>query len=146
MDSLDDIPLEYLYFNNNYTGFEPSDYCPISIYYDDDYYLTSRCDIHGIKKLPDELYEDYGPNNFCFQSSLLKNSVIDILSDYKDVLTARCYKITECNINTLSYSVEIFTRSFDFFLGLSVLPKLFFHFSKLIILSFNSSTIVFNSL
>ena len=106
-DSLDDIPLEYLYFNNNYTGFEPSDYCPISIYYDDDYYLTSRCDIHGIKKLPDELYEDYGPNNFCFQSSLLKNNVIDILSDYKDVLTARCYKITECNINTLSYSVEI---------------------------------------
>ena len=107
MDSLDDIPLEYLYFNNNYTGFEPSDYCPISIYYDDDYYLTSRCDIHGIKKLPDELYEDYGPNNFCFQSSLLKNSVIDILSDYKDVLTARCYKITECNTNALSYSVEI---------------------------------------
>ena len=104
------IPSEYQYFNDNYSGFEPSDFCPVSMSYPySNYYLYSRCDNYGLKSLPDDIYENFGPNNFCFKSSLIENSIVNNTSIeyYKDYLTARCYKVTKCNPDTLSYSVEI---------------------------------------
>ncbi len=106
------ITYEFQYFGDIKTGgYEPADYCPVAMPYPSqtgNYYLYSRCDSKGEKILPNEIYEIFGDESFCFQSSLMRSSVSQTIKNkYGDKLTARCLKINECDSNTLSYSVKI---------------------------------------
>ena len=97
---------QYQYFNNTKIGgFEPADYCPVTLSYpSQNYYFYSRCDSNGknIYNLSPEYGETYGPNSICVLSSLkLKSSSSD---SYK---TARCHEVISCDTNTKSFILDI---------------------------------------
>ena len=107
------IPSIYQYFDDpQIGGYSPADYCPASMSYassSGNYYLYSRCDSNGLQTLHNGLGEAFGQNSFfCFQSSLFNSSAsADLKSKYGNKLTARCYKVENCDNNTLSYDILI---------------------------------------
>ena len=107
------IMYEYQYFGDTKIGgFEPADYCPVAMSFPSEtgnYYLYSRCDDEAKKNnLPEDIYQTFGDKSFCFQSSLMKSSASQTTKNkYGDKLTARCLQINNCELNTLSYKVQI---------------------------------------
>ena len=106
------IPSIYQYFDDpQIGGYSPADYCPASMSYassSGNYYLYSRCDSNGLQTLHDGLGEVFGQNSFCFQSSLLPiNAEASLKSKYGNKLTARCYKVQNCDDTSLSYEIVI---------------------------------------
>ena len=109
------IKKEYQYFGSKKIGgFEPADYCPVSLNDDDIYYkLYSRCDNNGLREFPTELGEKFGNNSFCFISSLLnKNSSENMKKKYSEKRTM-CYEVKECNDEYLYYLVDIGDNLFN---------------------------------
>ena len=109
------IKKEYQYFGSKKIGgFEPADYCPVSLNDDDIYYkLYSRCDNNGLREFPTELGEKFGNNSFCFISSLLyKNSSENMKKKYSEK-RAMCYEVKECNDEYLYYLVDIGDNLFN---------------------------------
>ena len=111
------IPSIYQYFDDpQIGGYSPADYCPASMSYassSGNYYLYSRCDSDGLQTLHDGLGEVFGQNSFCFQSSLFNSSASDnVKSKYGNKLTARCYKVENCDNATLSYDILIEGKDF----------------------------------
>jgi len=107
------IKKEYQYFGSKKIGgFEPADYCPVSLNDDDIYYkLYSRCDNNGLREFPTELGEKFGNN--CFISSLLnKNSSENMKKKYSEKRTM-CYEVKECNDEYLYYLVDIGDNLFN---------------------------------
>ena len=109
------IKKEYQYFGSKKIGgFEPADYCPVSLNDDDIYYkLYSRCDNNGLREFPTELGVKFGNNSFCFISSLLnKNSSENMKKKYSEKRTM-CYEVKECNDEYLYYLVDIGDNLFN---------------------------------
>ena len=97
----------YRYFDKNYGGFEPADYCPVTFSYLG--YFGSRCDEYGsIDSYENHIFEpEYGKSSFCFQSNIRKNTSHYWRSD--DHFEALCYEVKECNKDSLSYTIGIFS-------------------------------------
>ena len=111
------IPSIYQYFDDpQIGGYSPADYCPASMSYassSGNSYLYSRCDSNGLQTFHNGLGEVFGPDSFCFQSSLFNSSAsADLKSKYGNKLTARCYKVEHCDNATLSYDILIEGKDF----------------------------------
>ena len=100
------IDSEYQYFNNTKIGgYEPADYCPVTLSYPSyNYYFYSRCDSNGKKiyNFSREYGETYGPNSICVLSSLKPKS-----SSSDSYKTARCHEVISCDTNTKSFILDI---------------------------------------
>ena len=93
------LPSYYQYFEG---GFEPADYCPVSMSFSSQYYyFYSRCDSNGknYHNLPNIFGETYGENSLCILSSLAP-------SGYTSDSMARCHKIT-CNYDKSKFNIDI---------------------------------------
>ena len=95
------FPSYYQYFNSNLGGFEPADYCPVSMSFSSKYYFYSRCDSNGknYHNLTRQYGEKYGENSLCILSSLAP-------SGYTSKKIARCHKIT-CNYDKSKFNIDI---------------------------------------
>ena len=105
----------YQYFGNGKIGgFEPADFCPVSLNEpDNNYKLFSRCDENGMKNLPSDLGEKFGKKSFCFLSSLISENANKNIKKNFSGKKAMCYEVQECNDDFYYYLVDIGDNIFN---------------------------------
>ena len=105
----------YQYFGNGKIGgFEPADFCPVSLNEpDNNYKLFSRCDENGMKNLPSDLGEKFGKKSFCFLSSLINENANKKIKKNLGDKKAMCYEVQECNDDFYYYLVDIGDNIFN---------------------------------
>ena len=107
-DSDSNLPSYYRYFDNARTGgWEPVDYCPVSMtYYSTSYYFSGSC-IDGENTSPESSYPGFSisENSICIESSLVD-------STSSPVERAMCHKI-KCNSNDKTITVDIGKTTID---------------------------------
>ena len=112
------VPDIYQYFTDTTLGgYVPADYCPVamsSASSSGNFYLYSRCDAQGKASFHSGLTEELSTTSFCFQSSLLSTGAsAELKTQYGNKLTARCYKVLNCDDATLSYTINIEGADFE---------------------------------
>ena len=114
------LPKQFQYFENeNITGYEPADYCPVPIKFqkeEDGSYFAGHCSIKGSGNYGTMLYygknfspksenlkqytgESFSDHSYCYLSSISKNN--DVV---KKVVRANCYE-TFCSKKSLTIKI-----------------------------------------
>ena len=113
------VPKIYQYFENeNITGYEPADYCPVPIKFDEEEkksYFVGHCSIKGSGHYGSKIYsgykydptsastqkdtgETFSDHSYCYLSSISKNELIS------KVVRANCYE-TFCSDRSLTIKI-----------------------------------------
>jgi leishmanolysin len=105
-----DLPSYYQYFQNSRTGgWEPVDYCPVTMTYSSqNYYFSGSC-IIGEESSTETSYPGFSisENSICIESSLIDSSATTPINE-----RAICYKI-KCNAENKTINVDIGETTID---------------------------------